>query len=150
MGEAIRNRYLDALAERIELPTAVAQPEVIADVACNQDIDAGDLADRLQNRDMERGQEAPGQPLMPLIAAWIAKKENDDGSVRAVHHYRSRTRGVHDCTDSATFDHDTCMRTPHADSAARLPNRRYNAGTTNIFSAVDVNRPQRITIAIGV
>ena len=33
---------------------------------------------------------------------------------------------------------------------ADLPYRKYNVGTTNIFNNVDVVRPQRITMAIGV
>src|SRR5436190_17056523 len=32
----------------------------------------------------------------------------------------------------------------------RDPNFRYNAGTTNMLSKVEVTKPQRITIAIGV
>ena len=31
-----------------------------------------------------------------------------------------------------------------------LPYRKYSVGTTNMFSSVDVIRPHRMTIAIGV
>ena len=39
------------------------------------------------------------------------------------------------------------IRSPSADGCAY---RRYNVGTTTMFSSVDVISPQRITIAIGV
>jgi len=31
-----------------------------------------------------------------------------------------------------------------------VPNLRYSVGTTNMFSSVDVARPHRMTMAIGV
>ena len=84
--ESVGDRSFDAFREGIEAPVPVAESELATDVACDQDIDTGQSADRFQERDVERREKAARESLLPLITPRIPAEQNDHRSTMVVHH----------------------------------------------------------------